>query len=227
MSPNRKLIGTAALTAVALAVGSAAVMPASANPVDLKLRFTASISFDAVKQTRIFDTRDSVLRTKFTSAIPKGTKTFADSGQMAAGRTLLLDVHKALKEIAPDSALADEIVLNVTVVGGDKPGYVSVAANSASLPEEGGRYVVNGTSVVNFAPGEINSNGAIIASSWDRDPRPLRLYTHSTAHVIVDLLGYFRKGALGRHWTGMTRWRDTRKGTSDEYKRLRAGETRE
>jgi hypothetical protein len=76
---------------------------------------------------------------------------------------------------------ASAFVLNVTVTEPAGPGWLSLRGNGEGIP---------GTSDVNYASGETRPNLVVVRPAYD-DPGRVRLYTSATAHVVIDVAGYF------------------------------------
>jgi hypothetical protein len=119
--------------------------------------------------------------------------------RLAAGRTMALDLSAA----APG---ASAVALNVTVVGADAPGYVTVFPCGTTRPS---------TSTINHTAGEVRPNNTIV----DVRGGKVCVYTLAAADVLVDLVGTFRATGLGYVPTVPERLVDTR----DLGKRLSAG----
>ncbi|HWH28654.1 MAG TPA: hypothetical protein VNU26_06770, partial [Mycobacteriales bacterium] len=80
---------------------------------------------------------------------------------------------------------ATSVVLNVTVVGAQQPGYLVVHAGGTSKPP---------VSNVNYVPGVTQANEVFTRVSADRT---VRVYLSGAASVIVDLVGVVRPVAAG------------------------------
>ena len=81
----------------------------------------------------------------------------------------------------PEDAVA--VALNVTVTGPTAPGYLTVYPADAGRPS---------SSNVNFAKGQAIANDVTTALSADGR---VKIFSYSTAHVVVDVAGYFTAGS--------------------------------
>jgi len=113
------------------------------------------------------------------------------SGRLAAGDVLQV----TLPGDAPDGVTG--AFLNVTAVGPVAAGYLTVYPCAAGRPD---------TSSLNYAPGDVRPNTAIV----DAPDRRVCVFTHAATDVLVDLTGYVAPGGLRYQPATPTRLVDTR-----------------
>ena len=104
----------------------------------------------------------------------------------------------------PADALA--VTANLTVTGATDSGYVSIGPSMTSTPS---------TSTINFKAGETAANGLTLRiGSGDNVSAVLASTTGASAHLILDVTGYYRIGTDGATWYRLspTRLLDTRSG---------------
>ncbi len=154
--------------------------------------------YQALTPSRLVDTRDAF---RSTSSVV---------GQRAAGATLPVTVTPWPE--APASPAA--VLVNVTAIGADGPGYVTVSACGGRGPAL--------ASTLNVERGETAANLAASAVAGDGT---ICVFTSTAMHVVVDLEGWF--GSAGSLLAPQTPQRvvDTRTGTGGS--RLSAGATLE
>lgn len=95
---------------------------------------------------------------------------------------------------------AEAVIVNVAAVEAEAPGFVSVVPAGSTGGQE------PGTSNLNVTTGQTIANVAIIPLS---EGGAIEVFTFSTAHILVDVLGYIPAGA---DYTAVDLWRalDTR-----------------
>ena len=95
------------------------------------------------------------------------------TGPVVGGSTLTVPV--AGRAGVPDDAVA--VMLNVTIAGASADGYATVFGGGVLPP----------TSSVNYRPGSVVANEVMVQLSAAGE---VSVYVHSTAHVILDVVGY-------------------------------------
>ena len=109
-----------------------------------------------------------------------------------------------------DTADISEFVVTVTAVGATKPGVLTAWSGEGTRP---------GASTVNYQPGVIAPNMAVVTAGHGEDGAGLRISntTSGSVHVVVDLVGiHVADSPFGLRFTpraAPTRILDTRKGT--------------
>jgi hypothetical protein len=104
---------------------------------------------------------------------------FAGNGPNSAGQIIRLRV--AGRGGVPIGAAAASV--NVTVVGPDRPGYLTLFPCTSQLPT---------TSTLNYAAGRVAGNSAIAKLDAAGD---LCVFTIATTHVVVDVNGFVPQGS--------------------------------
>lgn len=176
----------------------AAAVPAAVLPTVLPL--TPPSRFTPMTPTRLFDTRDP------------GASARLLRGDGSNAGPLSLSSRGAFRDWAALGVPADAsaVWLNVTAVGLQVPGYLTVYPDGRPRPE---------TSSVNYDPGRAVANATPVAlgaaSQVDFD-------VHAAVEVIADLAGAFSPTGAGLAPTTPTRVLDTRTPSAP----LRAGVTR-
>ncbi|MFW2332224.1 CAP domain-containing protein [Ilumatobacter sp.] len=132
--------------------------------------FPAGSDFRSLAPARLLDTRPGASTTDGRSA---GT------GQLGAGKVLALDVTG--RGGTSSSSAAVSLNLTVTQTGGE--GFATVYPCGSSRPE---------ASTINYRRGETIANG-IIAKVGSNGK--VCIYSHASAHVIVDVDGFFPAGS--------------------------------
>ena len=143
-------------------------------------------SFFTVDPTRVLDSRSDV-----------GLK---DAFQANAPRTLSIAGSKGI----PTDATA--VTGNLTVVSQTKGGYLSITRTPTATPT---------TSTLNFPIGDNRANGVTVPLNGSGDLSIVYKSTAgATAHVLLDITGYFRASAAGATFVPVTPERivDTRSG---------------
>ncbi len=119
--------------------------------------------------------------------------TRSDAGKPAAGSVQRLSFPAGLLP-----ADVEAVAINVTVTDPDSFGFVTVHPCASDQP---------GSSVLNYSPGETVANLAIVPQVAGAE---LCLYTLGSAHLVVDVTGYFSPGGDGVVSTTPIRVVDTR-----------------
>lgn len=180
-----RAIGTLATLAAAATVGTV-LSPSGGRTVEAVEGGDRGSGgeFHSIVPDRILDTREAALDT----AQPLGRKPTGPAGSAPVidvpvlGRGGLPEPLDADGDGFDDRVLA--VVVNITVIGPDRPGYLQAFATGAT-PDE--------TSVVNFAAGERVPNSAILRPGSD-GKISLRLVTPAgggSSHLAVDVSGWF------------------------------------
>lgn len=173
-------LGVAGLPFLAAAPASAA--PACVRPgggVDASAP-PATVGYTPIDPVRILDTRD-------------GTDGGRPEGRFPGDCSVAVDLPG---EAVPTAAEA--VALNVTTVGADAGGFVTVFPCGAERPW---------ASNVNPRPGE--ATPALVVLPVDATRRAC-VYASVPTHVVVDVVGWFGPGGQPYHPTAPTRLRDTR-----------------
>jgi Tol biopolymer transport system component len=101
------------------------------------------------------------------------------TGSLSSGAAVLFELHGVCG--IPDTALA--VALNVTVVQGSGPGYLTLYSGDAEPPL---------ASAVSFRAGITRASNAILALAYDGTLAALPTMTGGgTVHVILDVVGWF------------------------------------
>lgn len=87
---------------------------------------------------------------------------------------------------------ATAITGNLTVVGQTRAGYLSITKASTSNPP---------SSVLNFPLGDTRANGVTLPLNADGDVWIVYMASGGTAHVLLDVTGYFRPSTIGTTFT--------------------------
>ena len=103
---------------------------------------------------------------------------FVGTGPVVGGSTLTVPV--AGRAGVPDDAVA--VMLNVTIAGASADGYATVFGGGVLPP----------TSSVNYRPGSVVANEVMVQLSAAGE---VSVYVHSTAHVILDVVGFVPAGS--------------------------------
>ena len=88
-------------------------------------------------------------------------------------------LNVAVVTALPVSSSSGSVSLNVTVVGPDRSGHVTVFPCGATLPE---------ASNLNYSPGQVVPN-AVLAKIGDGGK--VCIYAHASTHLLVDVNGAF------------------------------------
>jgi hypothetical protein len=144
-------------------------------------------TFKALPPDRVLDTRYAIgLSGSFATGVPRS---FAVAGKVGV----------------PAGATA--VAINVTVTDPTADGYVAITPSPTASPS---------TSTLNFSAGETKANGAIVPLGSDGTLSAVYIgYAGGTsAHVIIDVTGYFLPGTGGATFVPITPTRllDTRMG---------------
>lgn len=135
--------------------------------VDVVGWFASGASYTAVVPTRALDTR-----------IPLGVATAAP---LAAGRTIELSTAGVAH--APQGATA--VVLNLTVTGGSRAGYLTVWPSGEERPNASSINFASGQTVANLVIAKIGADGRV--SIWNSNDAS----SIGSVHVLVDVVGWF------------------------------------
>ncbi|MFI2608037.1 hypothetical protein [Kitasatospora sp. NPDC018619] len=201
-------MSTAALAVVHLAVAALAAVPASAAPAAAPGTapltapttaptaaaaagaLTAPAGFVGMAPKRILDTRDGYQVPVDRTARP-----------LQAGRYFSTPIATGCHSHPPQEcygvvpADATAVVVNVTVTDPTADSYVTLSATPGASGTK------PATSSVNFRPGQTVSNLVTVATGpIERFVPWLTLYNNAgTAHVVLDVVGYYRTAATDRY----------------------------
>jgi PKD repeat protein len=102
-------------------------------------------------------------------------------------------------------AAARAITGNLTVVGQTRAGYLSITPNPTATPT---------TSTINFPVGDTRANGVTVPLNGSGDLSIVYKASGGTAHVVLDVTGYFLDGTAGKNFVPVdgSRILDTRFG---------------
>ena len=147
---------------------------------------TTGASFFSLDPKRVLDSRTNVgLPGSFKANVPRGLPVAGVPG-------------------IPDDAIA--VTGNLTVVGQTKGGYLSITKTSVANPT---------TSTLNFPVGDVRANGVTVPLNASGDLWIVyKASAGATAHVVLDITGYFRASLAGASFVPVTPERivDTRVG---------------
>ena len=148
---------------------------------------TGGTSYTAIAPKRVLDTRPGIaigLNGAFQANSPRSVN--------VAG-------------ISPIPANAKAITGNLTVVGQTKAGYLSITQTSQVNPS---------TSILNFPLSDVRANGVTVPLNGTGDVFIVYKASGGSAHVLLDVTGYFVEGGAGLTFVPVTPARivDTRPG---------------
>ena len=209
----RPAVSLAVITALALPLSTFAAgtaTAASGTGSAASAATTAPAGYVPVNSIRAIDTRNGF--TTNGTDYPLGP----DSNLAVPLAPFYSHIPPRREHPVPDDATA--VVVNVTVTGTTADSYLSLSATPGAPGS------VPPTSSLNFTAGQTVSNlvtvpvaqNTLIDSGESKEHLPaINVYNHAgSAHVIVDILGYYRPGATGKYEAAApTRLLDTREGT--------------
>ncbi|MEQ8437278.1 MAG: hypothetical protein RIB65_07270 [Ilumatobacter fluminis] len=136
--------------------------------VDVNGSYEAGSGFDPLVPARLLETRSGAVNTTVDGR-------FQRTGRVGAGSITQLEVA-GRGGVAADAAA---VSLNVTVVGPDRAGHVTVFPCGSPMPT---------ASNLNYLPGQVIPNAVLVKIG---DGGKVCIYAHASTHLLVDVNGAF------------------------------------